>query len=174
LEVMKYKLKNNNFTKIDNQQSAAFSLQNNQMQTKRIVVLGARVSCIFLFTLSQSTATEMVYTPVNPSFGGNANNGVVLLSGAQAQNGHKDPSIKLTVALTDLQQFNQSLQRSVLSRLSSAATTSLIGTSGQLIPGSIDTGNYHIVISDLGLGMLQVSTTDKVTGENVSFQVESK
>lgn len=118
-----------------------------------------------------SLATEMVYTPINPSFGGNANNGTVLLSSAQAQNPYKDPSIKQPAELTPLQQFNDSLQRSVLSRLSAAATSTLIGANGQLLPGSVDTGNYHIVIADLGAGLLQVTTTDKTTGESVSFQV---
>lgn len=133
-----------------------------------------QMSLLASATMINSTATEILYAPVNPSFGGNPNHGPLLLSAAQAQNGYKDPSIAVTVDLTPLQQFNQSLQRSVLSRLSAAATTGLINSSGQLVPGVVDTGNYHIVISDLGSGILQVSTTDKTTGENVMFQVNGK
>ena len=143
------------------------------MRMNRRSFIGIPASCALILALSQAAATEMIYTPVNPSFGGNPNNGALLLSEAQAQNNYKDPAIKVVADLTALQQFDQSLQRSVLSRLSAAATTSLIGTNGQLIPGTIDTGNYKIVISDLGSGILQVSTTDKTTGENVSFQVGS-
>lgn len=140
----------------------------------KIYIFFLQISIVASATMAPVSATEMIYTPINPSFGGNPNHGPVLLSTAQAQNSYKDPSITSTVELTPLQQFNQSLQRSVLSRLSAAATTGLIGSSGQLIPGVIDTGNYHIVISDLGSGVLQVSTTDKTTGENVMFQVNGK
>jgi hypothetical protein len=38
-----------------------------------------------------ATATEIVYVPVNPVFGGSPLNGQVLLGMAQATNKHKDP-----------------------------------------------------------------------------------
>jgi curli production assembly/transport component CsgF len=44
-------------------------------------------------------------------------------------------------------------------------------SNGNLIPGTVNTGNYSIQISDLGGGMLQITTTDKVTGDSTSFQV---
>ncbi len=39
-------------------------------------------------------ATELVYTPVNPAFGGNLLNGTWLLNNAQAQNDYDDPDLK--------------------------------------------------------------------------------
>ena len=39
-------------------------------------------------------ATELVYTPINPSFGGNPLNGTWLLNNAQAQNDYDDPDLK--------------------------------------------------------------------------------
>jgi curli production assembly/transport component CsgF len=140
-----------------------------QMSTTKLVF--KLVTAALSLSVLPGMATEMIYTPINPSFGGNPNNGAVLLSYAQAQNSFKDPSIKAQPELTALQQFNQSLQRSVLSRLSSAATTNLLGPSGKLVPGSIDTGDYRIGITDTGNGVLQVTTTDKNTGETVQFQV---
>lgn len=119
-------------------------------------------------------ATELVYTPVNPSFGGSALNGSVLLNAAQAQNRTTDPDApKPTTgsSQTSLQQFNDILERSVLSRLASAATSGIMGANGQLVPGTVSTGNFSIQISDLGGGLLQVTTTDKVTGASTSFQV---
>lgn len=141
------------------------------MSKNRVRNFSVQCCVMLVLAIGYAGATEMLYTPINPSFGGNSNNGSVLLSVAQAQNHFKDPSIAPTVVETPLKQFNDSLQRSVLSRLSAAATTSLIGANGQLLPGSVDTGNYHIIISDLGNGSLQVSTTDKTTGETVVFQV---
>lgn len=121
-----------------------------------------------------ANATELVYTPVNPSFGGSPLNGSVLLNAAQAQNKTKDPDAPkplTSTQQTSLQQFNDILERSVLSRLASAATSGIMGPNGQLIPGTVSTGNFNIQISDLGGGVLQVTTTDKVTGASTSFQV---
>lgn len=125
-------------------------------------------------TMLPALATELVYMPVNPAHGGNPNNGPIFLSTAQAQNKYKDPSIKVPPELTALQQFNQCMQRSVLSRLSAAAMIDLIGINGKLVPGSIDTGDFRIVIGNLGGGVLHVTTTDKNTGENIQFQIGGK
>lgn len=142
-----------------------------------------KTSSLFLLRLAvllagaieiSAQATDLVYTPVNPSFGGNPLNGSVLLNAAQAQNKTKDPEAPkatTTGQQTSLQQFNDILERSVLSRLASAATSSVIGPNGQLIPGTVNTGNFSIQISDLGGGILQVTTTDKATGATTSFQV---
>jgi curli production assembly/transport component CsgF len=119
-------------------------------------------------------ATQLVYTPINPMFGGNPINGSVLLNNAQSQNKKIDPaSQSSSAALQDsaLQDFNATLQRSILSRLASAATSNILGNSGQLIPGTVETGDFRITIADIGAGLLRITTTDRVTGDSTSFQV---
>jgi curli production assembly/transport component CsgF len=122
-----------------------------------------------------AAATELVYTPVNPSFGGSPLNGPVLLGTAQATNRHKDPAAADSAALfakqTPLQQFSDMLERAVLGQLSAAATASVMGNSGKLKPGSVETGDFRIEIVDAGGGMLIITTTDKVTGASTSFQI---
>ncbi len=122
--------------------------------------------------MSRAGATELVYVPVNPSFGGSPLNGSLLLNSAQAQNKHKDPDdpSSLWGNKTPLQQFNESLQRRVLDDLSAAATKSLV-SNGKLVPGTLETGDFRIVITDLGGGMLRITTTDRTTGATTSFQV---
>ena len=67
-----------------------------------------------IITLSFSaTATEIIYTPINPSFGGNPLNANMLLSKAQAQNKHKAPVIEKGYA----DQFKDSLERTYLNRM---------------------------------------------------------
>ena len=44
---------------------------------------------IHLSLSAYAMSSELVYTPINPSFGGSALNGSFLLSKAQAQNKHK-------------------------------------------------------------------------------------
>ena len=118
-------------------------------------------------------ASELVYTPTNPSFGGNPNNGSVLLNLAQAQNRTKEyvPVSAVPPPKTELQNFNELLQRSILSRLASSATTTLMGTYGELKPGNIDTGAFQINIVDVGNGRLQITTVDKASLESTTFEV---
>jgi curli production assembly/transport component CsgF len=125
-----------------------------------------------LLVLSGATAfaTELVYVPVNPSFGGSSLNGPALLNAAQAQNKHVEP-VQASTEQTGLQQFNSILERSILSQLASAATSSVIGSTGKLTPGTVQTANFRINIVDLGGGRLQINTTDTVTGQSTSFQV---
>ena len=127
---------------------------------------------LLLLACGIASATEMVYTPVNPMFGGNPNNGPVLLNTANAQNNRKEnSSANSYTASTPLQQFNDTLQRSILSQVASAATSKVMGSSGQLVPGVVETGNFRISIVDVGGGMLQITTTDKLSGAMTSFQV---
>lgn len=148
------------------------------------------VLCVSLLLVTMGSARaagSLVYTPNNPSFGGNPNNGIVLMNSAQAQNRTKDPELEAlraqstsgsgsggTTTTSLLQQFNQTLQRSILSRLAVSATNSLIGSTGGMQPGEVDTGDFLIQIVDQGGGLLRVTTTDKSSGETVSFQIGNR
>ncbi|NGM87957.1 curli assembly protein CsgF [Parapusillimonas sp. SGNA-6] len=123
---------------------------------------------------AQAAATELVYFPLNPSFGGSPLNGQVLLNSAQATNRHTDPDAgvdDLIAPKTPLQMFNESLERSILNRLTVAASSKIIGADGQFVPGILETENFTITVADLGGGLLNITTTDKVTGDSTSFQV---
>ena len=119
-------------------------------------------------------AGELVYTPINPAFGGNPLNGSFLLNEAQLEDNFKDPEASSAAARslgTPLEQFNQSLQRTILNRIASAVTGSVVDANGNLIPGTIQTTDFTISIVDLGGGLLQITTTDKASGQSTSFQV---
>jgi len=120
-------------------------------------------------------SNPLVYTPVNPSFGGSPLNGSFLLNRADAQNHFKDPSSPAAVnpfsSQSQLEQFNSALQQAVLSRISSAVSSSVVGPDGKLIPGTVQTQNFTISISDIGGGKLRIVTTDKLTGGSTSFEI---
>ena len=122
-------------------------------------------------------ASELVYYPLNPSFGGNPLNGTVLLNSALATNKHKDPDLDNKAPLEDtrqtpLQAFQESLERAVLARLTSAATSNLFDPlTGKLVPGTVETDNFVITIANAGGGLLAITTTDKATGDFTSFEV---
>lgn len=140
---------------------------------KDIMGVSTRGSVVLMLAgfASAAWASEMVYTPVNPNFGGSPLNGSNLLSQAQAQNKNKDPDADGQNKQTALQQFNDSLQRAVLGRIASALTSNIVGPNGKLIPGTIETTDFVINIVDAGNGSLTVTTTDKVTGLSTSFEV---
>ncbi|MCG8672698.1 MAG: curli assembly protein CsgF [Pseudomonadales bacterium] len=129
---------------------------------------------LFLLLISTSvTASELIYTPVNPSFGGNALNGTYLLNSANAQNDLKDPDIEEEEEESDLDDFNDSLQRSLLSRLTSTLTGSMVDDEGNLVPGVLETSDFTIEIVDIGDGEIRVTTTEKATGDSTTFIVNS-
>ena len=119
-------------------------------------------------------ANPLVYQPVNPAFGGSPLNGVFLLNRAQAQDRHKDPSAapyQPFSSQSQLDQFNNALQQAVLSRVSGAVASSVVGPDGRLIPGVVETQNFTISISDQGGGRLRIVTTDKISGSSTSFDI---
>lgn len=129
-----------------------------------------------------SWATEMVYYPLNPSFGGNPLNGPVLLNSAEAQNKYKDPDIEGRNSLGDrpelkepsaLDNFNRMLENSILNRLSANAVNAIMGDNGGFKPGTITTGNFTILVTDIGNGMLRITTTDIRTNASTTFDISS-
>lgn len=121
---------------------------------------------------TSAPASELAYVPNNPSFGGNPLNGPVLLNQAQAQNHYVEKSSSSGASgQTALTQFNSMLQSAILSRVSSAVTSSIVGANGQLVPGIVETTDFRIAITNLQGGLLQIVTTDKNTGQTTQFQV---
>lgn len=131
--------------------------------------------CVLTLLVNTVLATEIVYTPVNPSFGGNPLNGNYLLSNASAQDDNKKSgsrgSADLRTNLSDLDQFNELLQRAILNRIASTVTGSLVDENGNLIPGTVQTEDFTITIVDVGGGILEITTTDITTGQSTIFQV---
>ena len=136
-------------------------------RTGMLILLAGTLHC-------NTHATELVYQAVNPSFGGYPANGQHLLALATATNKHVDKGGLGYSSLLDqspLAQFNQTLERTVLSQLASAATSKLTGPDGKLLPGTFQTSNFTITVTDLGGGILRITTVDKTTGTSTSFEV---
>jgi curli production assembly/transport component CsgF len=130
------------------------------------------LACVLALWSAAACASELVYVPVNPNFGGSPSNGPNLLSLASATNKHGQTGLAGSpLNQTPLQQFNQTLERMVLSQLASAATSKLMGQDGKLVPGTFTTENFIITVTDLGGGLLRVTTTDKATGAVTTFEV---
>lgn len=125
-----------------------------------------------------ASASELVYYPLNPSFGGSPLNGQVLLNSALATNKHKDSDIDHDrygfEEKTPIEQFNESLERNIISRLSSSASSKIVDAQGNFIPGTVETQNFTISVADSGGGTLSITTTDRLTGGTTIFEVSQR
>ncbi|QFU22351.1 curli assembly protein CsgF [Shewanella eurypsychrophilus] len=106
-------------------------------------------------------ATQLIYTPVNPNFGGSYLNGSYLLANASAQNDHKSGGSGY-VAPTALERMASSLESRLISQLFNDATN------GQ--EGYLKTTDFEINVVNED-GVLLVHITDIVTGETTVIEV---
>lgn len=125
----------------------------------------------FLFDISNLYAQQLVYTPVNPSFGGSPLNGSWLFSQAQAQNGFTGGgSSGYSPYSTDpLADFTSSLNRQILNELSRNLISSMFGESG-LEPGRYEIGDYIIDITPSADG-ITIIINDLINGGETTIVV---
>lgn len=124
---------------------------------------------ISLLAMSSAFGSELVYQPMNPSFGGNISNGNYLLGIANAQKQFEREQDEESA----LERFNDRLQSSILSRITSAVTRDIVDINGDITPGLFETVDYTIEIVDNGNGILTITTIDKATGEQSVIEVEN-
>jgi curli production assembly/transport component CsgF len=108
-----------------------------------------------------AAAQDIVYAPVNPSFGGNPFNSAHLLGIANAQNDFKDPKASTSGSQADI--FSRQLQSRLLSALSSQIVDAIFGENPQQ-SGTIKFGGQTISF-DRGLDEETLTITDDGTGE---------
>jgi curli production assembly/transport component CsgF len=114
-----------------------------------------------------ASAEDLVYTPINPSFGGNPFNSSHLLGIANAQNKFKDPSAATTGSQADI--FARQLQSRLLSALSSQIVDAIFGENPQQ-HGTIEFGGQTITF-DRGIDAVTLTITDDGTGEVTTIVV---
>ncbi|MEX5689070.1 curli assembly protein CsgF [Pseudomonas silesiensis] len=139
------------------------------MKTKTLLRRpGLSLAAICLLGLANGSlvqATELVYTPINPSFGGNPLNGTWLLNKAQSQNDYDDPDLKERTSLAGtsaLERFSSQLQSRLLGQLLDNIST---GNTG-----SLSTDAFIVNVID-DSGALTIEVTDRATGEISEIQV---
>ena len=110
---------------------------------------------------TSASAEDLVYTPINPSFGGNPFNSAHLLGIANAQNKFKDPASASRG--TEAEIFARQLQSRLLSALSSQIVDAIFGDNPQQ-QGTIQFGGQTIEFVR-GLEEVTLTITDDATGE---------
>lgn len=105
-----------------------------------------------------SQATELVYTPVNPSFGGNPLNGSWLLNNAQSQNDH-DSGLGSRSALSGTSALGR-----FTTQLESRLLTDLLNLARDGESGSLVTSAFIVDVVDND-GEMTIQITDRISGE---------
>ncbi|GHB18157.1 curli assembly protein CsgF [Shewanella indica] len=98
--------------------------------------------------------TELVYTPINPSFGGNPLNGSFLLSKAQAQNDNQVAGNEKDFVT----RFKESLERNIINSITRGVAD------GDITDGVYDTGDYRVEVASTGSGVM-LTITNLLSGE---------
>lgn len=113
------------------------------------------ISIALLAICYPCSATELVYEPINPSFGGNALNGNFLLQKAQSQNAYSAEREEATF----VDKFRDALERNIINSLTRRIAD------GELVEGIYNTGEFMIeVVTDTD-GSVIVNITNLETGE---------
>ena len=116
---------------------------------------------------SSASADDIVYKPINPSFGGNPFNSPHLLGVANAQNKFKDPSSASSGSEADI--FARQLQSRLLSALSSQIVEAIFGDDPQQ-QGTIQFGGQTIEFVR-GLESVTLTITNDETGEETTIVI---
>ena len=126
---------------------------------------------IILFIPNSTFGQELVYYPINPSFvGGNPYNASWLFNEAQAQNTFKESSSASSAYSSDpLADFQQSLNRQILSQLSRQLVQSAFGDN-TLTEGHYELGDYIIDVSPSNEGIV-VNILDSTNGSETNIVV---
>jgi curli production assembly/transport component CsgF len=106
---------------------------------------------------STAFADDLVYTPVNPSFGGNPFNSSHLLGVANAQNDYE----RARTRESEADQFIRMLQSRLLSSLASRVSDAILGENaqptGEIVYGS-QTVRWETLIDSIRLTIIDTST----------------
>lgn len=120
------------------------SLNNTTLRIAPWIRIVSTCICFSLLRLSPALADELVYRPINPSFGGNPLNSSFLLSTAESQRPQK-PSVKQS----PLERFTENIQASLLNRISQKISDAILGENAQN-KGSFTVGTTNINFERIG------------------------
>jgi curli production assembly/transport component CsgF len=125
---------------------------------------GLVVTGLSALLCATSQAGDLIYKPLNPSFGGDPFVGSYLLGKAQAQDTNKDPNTRNFQSLSSTERLLQNLESRLISQLISDVRR------GEVSEGSFDSDEFGVVVSD-NSGQLVVRVVDKITGDVTEISV---
>ena len=123
---------------------------------------------LFLMSGRSANATELIYTPVNPSFGGSPFNWSGLLQSATLQNKFKEPHL-IREPKSSLERFTEQLEYRVFHQIADRIVKTAFGED-TLQPGEYIFGNYKISVTTDASGITTI-ITEISTGNTTTIQI---
>lgn len=117
-----------------------------------------------LMAASGASAQQLIYTPINPAFGGNPFNSTQLEADANAQNSYR-PNGSTTRQQTQAQLFASELQSQLLGDLANQVAQAIFGPNAQS-SGTYSFGGETVTFTRL-LGQITVTITDGTGAQTV-------
>ncbi len=145
---------------------------NKEVKMKILKIYPWFLVLLVFFFYNNLLAQQLVYTPINPSFGGSSFNGSWLLALAQAENRFTASSYNNyynTYNSNSLNQFTQNLNNQILSQLSSKIIKSVFGEDN-ITKGHYELGNYIVDINPSNDG-IHINILDNSTGDQTNIIV---
>jgi curli production assembly/transport component CsgF len=134
-------------------------------------LLSALFVLILCLSGSIGQAQDLVYTPVNPAFGGNTINYSWLLNSANAQNSIQDPARTANDLRDDpLANFTSNLERQLLNQLSREIFNRQFGEDFFSEDGVTTIGNFQVEVTT-GVDGLLINITDFSSGGTTQLTV---
>lgn len=121
---------------------------------------------LMLLLTGQTHAGQLLYTPVNPMFGGSPLNGSWLLSQGSAQNQFSRSRTSTPTQLTPSQQFASQLQSQLYASLANQITQAIFGANAQT-SGTYTFGGTTVTFQRVG-GEIQITINDGTTTTTVN------
>ena len=140
---------------------------------RKLLLLLSLTSAMYIASTLDAQAQDLIYQPRNPAFGGDTFNYQWMQSSAQAQDKLKDPDVATSnsslLNRDPLKDFQESLNRQILSQLSRQLVVSQFGE-GALEPGEYTVGNYQIEVTE-GKSGVNILITDIANGNQTTVTV---
>jgi curli production assembly/transport component CsgF len=137
----------------------------------RKIIHVTMVFSFFCTLFFNARASELMYIPANPSFGGNAANASWLMNSAQSQNELTEEDGKDVFNRDPLQEFKDNLNRQILSRFSSEIVQAAFGDSKEdLQEGTYQIGDFVVDVKPLNSN-IRIIVTDNATGNQTVIEV---
>jgi curli production assembly/transport component CsgF len=139
------------------------------------VIMGIVMGVGLLVPVGAATATELVWVPINPSFGGYAGNASWLMASAQAQNKFVKKADPYKPPASDpVKDFETRLNSQLLYQLASKIVSEAFGEDS-LLPADqpeahYSVGNFKVDIST-DLTKIMITLTDTATGAATTVEV---